>query len=191
MTDVDISTREFQGVQIPNPGTFTLDPAHIRVGFVARHLMVSKVRGSFTEVSGTITIADDPAQSAVDVTIQTASVHTGVEQRDGHLRSADFFESETYPTITFRSTGLLTKGGNEFTLVGDLTVKQVTQSVELEVEFEGVAKSPWGKEVLGFSATTEVDREVFGLTWNQALEAGGVVVSKRIKIEIEGEATRD
>lgn len=191
MADAGLSTREFNGVQIPTPGTFTLDPAHTRVGFVARHLMVSKVRGSFTDVSGTIVIAENPAESTVEATIQTASVSTGVEQRDGHLKSGDFFETETHPTITFRSTGLQTKGGNEFTLSGELTIKKDTLPVVLDVEFEGVAKSPWGKEVIGFSATTEIDREDFGLTWNQALETGGVMVGKKIKIEIEGEAIRD
>jgi polyisoprenoid-binding protein YceI len=190
MTDTGVATREFQGVQIPTPGTFTLDPAHTRVGFVARHLMVSKVRGSFTEVSGTITVAPDPAQSSVDVTIQAASVSTGVDQRDGHLRSGDFFEAETFPTLTFRSTSLTPKSGNEFTLTGELTIKKTTRTVNLDVEYEGLAKSPYGTEVLGFSATTEVDREDFGLTWNQALETGGVMVGKRIKIEIEGEAVR-
>lgn len=190
MTDVLSATRDFNGVQIPTAGTFTLDPAHTRVGFVARHLMVSKIRGSFTEVSGEIVIAEDPTASSVTATIQTASINTGVEQRDNHLRSGDFLESDTYPTFAFRSTGLQATGGNEFTLAGELTIKGVTLPVELAVEFEGAARSPWGKDVMGFSATTEIDREAFGITWNQALETGGVMVGKKLKIEIEGEAVR-
>jgi len=186
----DTATRDFQGVTIPAPGTFTIDPAHTRVGFVARHLMVSKVRGSFTDVSGEIVIAEEPTASTVNVTIQAASINTGVEQRDGHLRSGDFLEAETFPTIEFRSTGLTPKGGNEFSLHGELTIKKVTHAVSLDVEFEGLANSPWGKEVIGFSATTEIDREAWGMTWNQALETGGVMVGKKIKIEIEAEAVR-
>lgn len=185
-----MATRQLNGVDIPTAGTFALDPAHTRVGFVARHLMVSKVRGSFTEVSGEIVLAEDPTASTVSATIQAASITTGVDQRDGHLRSGDFLEAEKYPTLEFRSTGLNVQGGNEFTLVGELTIKDVTRTVELAVEFEGVALSPWGKEVIGFSATTEIDREDFGITWNQALETGGVMVGKKIKIEIESEAIR-
>ncbi len=186
----DTATREFQGIQIPTPGTFTLDPAHTRVGFVARHLMVAKVRGSFTEATGEITIAEDPTESSVTVTMQAASINTGVEQRDGHLRSGDFLEAETYPTLEFKSTRLTPRGGNEFTLSGELTIKKVTHPVDLHVEFDGVANSPWGKEVIGFTATTEIDREDWGMTWNQALETGGVMVGKKIKIEIEAEAVR-
>jgi polyisoprenoid-binding protein YceI len=191
MTDAASTTRKFNGIDIPHAGTFEIDPAHTRVGFVARHLMVSKVRGSFTDVTGEIVLADDPTNSSVKVTMQAGSITTGVEQRDGHLRSGDFLEIEKYPTLEFVSTGSLTvKKGNEFALVGNLTIKGVTRPVELDVEFEGVAKSPWGKEVIGFTAETEIDREEFGITWNQALETGGVMVGKKIKIEIEGEATR-
>lgn len=186
----DTATRAFQGITIPAPGTFTIDPAHTRVGFVARHLMVAKVRGSFTDASGEIVIAEDPAASSVAVTMRAASITTGVEQRDGHLRSGDFLDAETYPTLEFRSTGLTPKGGNEFTLHGELTIKKITNPVDLDVEFEGLANSPWGKEVIGFSATAEIDREDWGMTYNQVLETGGVMVSKKIKIEIEAEAVR-
>ena len=184
------TTREYQGVTIPAAGTFAIDPAHTRVGFVARHLMVSKVRGAFTKASGSITVAEDPTQSTVEVEIDAASIDTGVVDRDGHLRSPDFLNVEVHPVLTFRSTGVLEPKGNEFRLVGDLTIRDVTRPVELDVEFEGVAKSPWGQEVIGFSATTEIDREEFGITWNQALETGGVVVGKKVKIEISAEATR-
>jgi polyisoprenoid-binding protein YceI len=177
------TTRTFAGLSIPTPGTFALDPAHTRVGFVARHLMVSKVRGSFTQVSGEITVAEDPLASSVTVHIPAASIDT-------HLRSGDFLEVEKYPELTFRSTRVTEPKGNGFTLVGELTIRDVTREVTLDVEFEGIATSPWGQEVIGFSASTEIDREEFGITWNQALEAGGVLVGKKVKIEIEAEAIR-
>jgi polyisoprenoid-binding protein YceI len=189
MTDT-LSTRDYNGLAIPTPGTFDIDAAHTRVGFVARHLMVSKVRGSFTDVSGQITVGEDPVASGVTAIIQANSITTGVEQRDGHLRSGDFLEIEKYPTLEFHGTGLTPTGGNEFTVTGDLTIKGVTRQVELAVEFEGLVRSPWGKDVIGFTATTEIDREDYGITWNQALETGGVMVGKKIKIEIEGEAVR-
>src|SRR5262245_30744406 len=187
----DTAVREYQGIKIPAPGTFSLDPAHTRVGFVARHLMVSKVRGSFNQVSGKIVVAEDPAESSVEASIVVASVSTGVEQRDNHLRSADFFEAPTHTTIDFGSTSLVPKGGNEFVLRGDLTIKNTTVPVELDVEFDGVTVSPYGKEVFGFSATGEIDREAFGITYNMVLEAGGVMISNTVKLEIEGEAIRD
>jgi polyisoprenoid-binding protein YceI len=184
------NTRELNGVTIPTAGTFTIDPAHTRVGFVARHLMVSKVRGSFTSAKGSITIADDPLQSTVDIEIDAASIDTGVADRDGHLRSADFLNVEQHPVLTFKSTQIESFKDNEFKLLGDLTIRGVSKQVELEVEFEGYAKSPWGQEVIGFSATTEIDREEWDITWNQALETGGVLVGKKIKIEIGAEGIR-
>lgn len=191
MTDVTASaTREFAGLVIPAPGTYHLDPAHKRVGFVARHMMVSKVRGEFGQGTATIVVADDPLQSSVTATIEAASIVTGQNDRDNHLRSGDFLDVETYPTLEFRSTGVTSHQGNEFVLAGDLTIKDVTRPVELTVEFEGVGRSPYGFDLFGFSASTEIDREEFGLTWNVALETGGVMVGKKVKIEIEGEAIR-
>lgn len=189
MTAPTLRTRTYQGITIPEPGTFALDPAHTRVGFVARHMMVSKVRGSFGEVSGEITVAEEPTESTVAVTIGVASISTGVADRDAHLRSADFLELDKYPDLTFRSTGL-EPGEDGFTLRGDLTIRDVTREVALAVEFEGVAASPWGQEVIGFTARTEIDREDYGITWNQALETGGVLIGKKITIEIEAEAIR-
>ncbi|MEU8612271.1 YceI family protein [Actinoplanes sp. NPDC048791] len=189
MTDV-ASTREFEGLQIPSAGTYQLDAAHKRVGFVVRHLMVSKVRGNFAEADATITIAEDPLQSSVTASIVTASVQTGNVDRDNHLRTGDFFEAEKYPAITFRSTGIKSHAGAEFVLDGELTIKDVTKPVELVVEFEGATTSPYGQQVFGFSATTEIDREDWGLTYNMALESGGVMIGKKVKIEIEGEAIR-
>ncbi|MEV0567347.1 YceI family protein [Dactylosporangium sp. NPDC050588] len=185
-----VGTREYNGVAIPTPGKFDIDPAHTRVSFVAKHLMVSKVRGGFTKATGTIVIAEDPLESHVEVEIDAASIDTGVADRDGHLRSADFLDVEKWPALTFKSTRVTGFSGGEFKLVGDLTIRDVTREVELDVEFEGHAKSPWGQEVIGFSATTEIDREDFGITWNQALETGGVLVGKKVKIEIGAEGVR-
>jgi polyisoprenoid-binding protein YceI len=185
-----VSTREFQGLEIPAAGTYVLDAAHKRVGFVVRHLMVSKVRGNFGEATATITVGDDPLQSSVTATITTASVFTGQPDRDNHLRTGDFFEAEKYPTMEYRSTGIRSWDGNEFILTGELTIKDVTKPVDLLVEFEGVGRSPYGFDVFGFSATAEIDREDWGLTYNMALESGGVMIGKKVKIEIEGEAIR-
>ncbi len=151
---------------------------------------MSKVRGQFKTVTGVVTIAEDPLESSVTADIDAGSIDTNQGDRDGHLKSGDFLDIEKYPQLTFRSTGLAEISGNEFKLHGDLTIKDVTRRVELDVEFEGVSKSPWGQEVIGFSATTEIDREEFGITWNQNLETGGVLVGKKVKIEIEAEAIR-
>jgi polyisoprenoid-binding protein YceI len=190
MTESVTSTRPFEGLQIPAAGTYLLDAAHKRVGFVVRHLMVSKVRGQFAEASATITIAEDPLQSSVTASITTGSVETGQVDRDKHLRTGDFFEADKYPTMEFRSTGIKSHAGAEFVLDGELTIKDVTKPVELVVEFEGATTTPYGQQVFGFSASTEIDREDWGLTYNMALESGGVMISKKVKIEIEGEAIR-
>ena len=190
MSESVVSTREFQGLQIPAAGTYVLDAAHKRVGFVVRHLMVSKVRGNFAEATATITVGEDPLQSSVTASIATASVFTGQPDRDNHLRTGDFFEAEKYPTMDFRSTGIKSHAGAEFVLHGELTIKGITKPVDLLVEFEGVGRSPYGFDVFGFSATAEIDREDWGLTYNMALESGGVMIGKKVKIEIEGEAIR-
>jgi polyisoprenoid-binding protein YceI len=190
MTTTETNTRSWNGLTIPTAGTYLLDQAHRRVGFVARHMMVSKVRGEFTDATASITIGEDPLQSSVTATIQAVSITTGQSDRDAHMRSGDFLEVEKFPTLEFRSTGVKSRHGNEFVLSGDLTIKGVTRPVELEVEFEGAGRSPFGQDVFGFTATTEIDREDFGLIWNVALETGGVLVGKKVKIEIEGEAIR-
>jgi polyisoprenoid-binding protein YceI len=190
MTQSVVATRQFEGLEIPVAGTYALDAAHKRVGFVVRHLMVSKVRGQFAEASATVIVADNPLDSSVTASIATASIETGQTDRDNHLRSGDFFESEKYPTMEFRSTGIKSHSGNEFVVEGELTIKDVTRPVELTLEYEGATVSPYGQVVFGFSAHTEIDREDFGLTWNMALESGGVMVGKKVKIEIEGEAIR-
>jgi polyisoprenoid-binding protein YceI len=163
-------------------GTWAIDPTHSEVGFVARHLMVSKVRGSFSDVSGTVEVADELADSVATVAIQTASVSTGTADRDAHLRSADFFDVETFPEMTFVSTSF-----DGSTLVGDLTIKGVTKAVTLDVEFNGVATDPWGNDKAGFEAKGELNRTDWGLTWNAALEKGGVLVSEKITLVIDVE----
>jgi polyisoprenoid-binding protein YceI len=189
MTDTTpiANTREWQGLTIPAPGSYKLDPTHALVGFIAKHMMVSKVRGHFTDIDATIEIADEPAESTVSVTVGLSSVTTGVEDRDNHLRSADFFTVETNPQMTFVSTSITHVDGNEFTVVGDLTVNGITKPLTLDATFEGVGVNPWGNQVLGFSARGQIDREDWGLTWNAALETGGVLVGKKITIEIDAE----
>jgi polyisoprenoid-binding protein YceI len=169
-------------------GTYDLDPAHSSVTFSTRHMMVSKVRGRFGTVSGTVIVAEDPTASSVEVAIDAASIDTGVADRDVHLRSPDFLDVEHHPSLTFKSTRIFDVDAPDFRLEGELTVRGGTRSVVLDASFEGTGKDPWGGERIGFSATTEVDREDFGLTWNQVLETGGVLVGKIVKVEIEAEA---
>jgi polyisoprenoid-binding protein YceI len=174
--------------ELPVAGVYTIDARHASVEFIARHLMITKVRGRISDVSGTITIADEPEQSHVEVDMGVASLDSGDAQRDAHLKSADFFDVETYPTITFRSTKVEAGPSKTWLVTGDLTVRDVTRPVTLEVDFDGASGSPMGDERLGFSAATDVDREDWGLTWNVALETGGVLVGKRARIEISVEA---
>jgi polyisoprenoid-binding protein YceI len=187
MADSEL-TRTHNGAVIPHPGVYTLDKAHTSVGFVVRHLMVSKVRGSFEEFEGTITVAEDPAASSVTTTIQVGSITTRDEQRDAHLKSADFLEFDKYPTITFVSTKVVPAGGPDWKVEGDLTIHGVTKPVTLDLEFNGASGDPWGGTRIGFSATTEIDRDDYDVSFNMALETGGVMVSKNVKIEIEAEA---
>ncbi|MGN9837713.1 YceI family protein [Nonomuraea sp. H19] len=183
-----MSTRTWESLAIPAAGTYNLDVAHTRIGFVVKHMMVSKVRGHFGTFTGSVTIAENPLESTAEVTIKTGSIDTGMPDRDGHLRSDDFLSAEKFPEITFKSARVLGHSGDEFTVAGDLTIRDVTKEVTLTVEYGGAGTNPWGAQVWGFSITTEFDREDFGLTWNQALETGGVLVGKKVKIEIEGEA---
>lgn len=165
-------------------GTFTIDTAHSSVAFAARHAGVARVRGSFEEFGGTITIHDDFASSAATVDIASDSVKTGNADRDAHLTSPDFWDSATNPTWTFRTTGV-EGSGEEFSLTGDLTINGVTKPVELDVEYNGQATGPDGVQRLGFSASTAVSRKEFGLTWNVALEGGGVLVGDKIRIDLD------
>ena len=189
-TTANPAVRTVDGVELPAAGSYALDASHSQVGFAVRHLMVSKTRGRFSDFAGTVEIAENPFESSVAVTIQTASVDTRDEQRDGHLRSGDFFDVEAWPTMTYQSRSVREAGKGRYILEGDLTIKGVTQPVPLELTYEGGATDPWGGVRIGFSAKAELDREAFGLTWNQALETGGVVVGKKVTIEIEAETVR-
>ena len=171
--------------------TWQIDPAHSLVEFGVKHMMFTTVKGRFTQVGGTIVHDDaDPAGSSVQVEIPVASITTGDEKRDGHLRSADFFDVETYPTITFRSTRVEPVGGDRLRVVGELTIHGVTREVTLDTTFNGRGTNPWGQQVAGYTAETQIDRGDYGLTWNAALEAGGVLVGDKVKIQLEIEATR-
>jgi polyisoprenoid-binding protein YceI len=161
-------------------GTWNVDASHSELGFVARHLMVTKVRGQFKEFEGTVKVGDDLASSQVTAVVQLASVDTGSADRDNHLRSADFFDVENNPTMSFTSTDV-----SEGALTGDLTIKGVTRSVTFELDFNGLATDPWGNTKAGFEASTEINRKDFGLEWNVALEGGGVLVSEKIKINLD------
>lgn len=185
-----INTREWNGLTIPTPGTFTLDLSHSQIGFVVRHMMVAKVRGQFTKYTGTIELAEDPLQSKVNVEAEVASIDTRDEARDGHLRSGDFFEVDKFPTLTFASTKIEHRGGSGFAVTGDLTIKGVTKPVTLDVTFEGAVQDPYGNQRLGLSAGTEIDRYDYGIEFNAALETGGFVVARKVKLEIEAETTR-
>ena len=166
-------------------GTWTVDPSHSELGFVARHLMVTKVRGQFKEFEGSVKVGDDITDSQVTAVAQLASVDTGSADRDTHLRSADFFDVENNPTMSFTSTEV-----TEDSLKGDLTIKGVTRPVVFELDFSGLATDPWGNQKAGFEASTEINRKDFGLEWNVALEGGGVLVSEKIKINLDIQLTK-
>ncbi len=183
-----VATREWRGTQFPAVGTWTIDPTHTAIEFEAKHLMIAKVKGRFAEFDGALTVADDPTQSVVSVTIKAASIDTRTEQRDEHLRSPDFLEVDKYPEIAFVSTSLEHEDGDDWRINGDLTIHGVTKPVTLKTEYEGQAGDPWGGQRVAFSAETKIDREDWGLTWNQALEAGGWLVGKEIKLKLEVEA---
>lgn len=171
-------------------GTWTIDPSHTRLGFVARHAMVTKVRGAFEDVAGTIVIdSANPSGSTAAVAVQLASINTGAPDRDAHMRSADFFDVEVNTEMTFASTAVK-DDGDEFVMIGDLTIKGVTRPIELELEPTGVATDPFGNVRAGFEGVAELSRKDFGLTWNVALEAGGVLVSDKIKIQLDVSAIK-
>jgi polyisoprenoid-binding protein YceI len=165
-------------------GTWSVDPTHSRIGFVARHLMVSKVRGSFTDYTADVTIAENPLDSTVSATVKMASVETGNSDRDGHLRTNDFFDVEQFPTMSLVSTGI-TEHGGDYVLHADLTIKGITKPVDFALEFDGVTSDPWGGTRAGFSASATIDRTEFGVEFNAALETGGVMLGEKVKIELD------
>ena len=170
-------------------GIWNIDPSHSTVGFVARHLVISKVRGSFRSFSGAITIGEQQLESSVTASIDMASVDTSDEGRDGHIKGEDFFDVAKFPTMTFTSTKV-TQDGDDFEVIGDLTIKGVTRSVVLDLEFNGTSQDPWGGTRAGFSAETEINRKDFGLEWNVVMETGGVLVGEKIKIELDIQAVQ-
>jgi polyisoprenoid-binding protein YceI len=169
--------------------TWAIDPSHSEVGFAVKHMMVSSTKGRFAEFGGAIVLDEaDVTRSRVDVEIAVASINTRDEKRDAHLRSADFFDADAFPTITFRSTRVEPAGPDRLRVLGDLTIRGVTRPVVLNVEVNGRNHTPWGGEVIGYEASTKISRKDFGLTWNVALETGGVVVGDEVKISLDVEA---
>jgi len=168
-------------------GTWTIDPSHSEVGFSVRHLMVSKVKGNFDTFEGQITIADSPLESSVTAEVDLNSINTRDEGRDAHLRSGDFFDTESHPKLTFVSTSVVADG-DDFKVAGDLTIKGTTRSVVLDLEFNGVSGDPWGGTRAGFSAETEISRKDFGVDFEIPMDGGGVVVGDKIKVSLEVEA---
>jgi polyisoprenoid-binding protein YceI len=190
------ATRMHDGVEVPVPGTYELDPTHSYVGFSVRHLMVSRVRGQFRSFRGTLTVAEDPAESRVVAEIDAASVDTGDAQRDAHVRSADFLDVERYPTITYRGNRVwrvvawAPDGRDWWHVEGELALHGVTRPVDLDIQFEGGLIDPLGEARIGFTAAGEIIRDDFGLTWNQALETGAVTVGRKVTVDLEIEAVR-
>ena len=184
-----VTTRTIRGIEAPGPGIWEIDPVHTDVTFVARYMMLTKVRGRFDEFSGAIHVAENPEDSWVEVTIQTPSINTNQEMRDNHLKSGDFLLVDEFPTMTFRSTKVELLGGSSLRVTGDLTIRGATREVVLDAEFVGLTpKDMRGNARAAFTASTAIDREDFGVLWNMALETGGVLVSKKVDINIEAQA---
>ena len=184
------TARKVEELALPTPGTWEIDDSHSSVGFVARHFMISRVKGRFQSVSGQLTIGATPEASSVAATMDAASIDTADATRDAHLRSPDFLDVEKYPTLEFRSTYARQLDESTLRLDGDLTIRDVTRPVSLEVSYLGLLNDPMAGERVAFSAETEIDREDWGITWNKALETGGVLVGRKVKIELEIEAVR-
>ena len=170
---------------------FSIDPSHSRLGFAGKHLMVSTVRGSFAEYEATVTAPEgDPGQAVARATIKIASLTTGSTDRDNHLRSADFFDAEKYPEMNFVSTSVVKRGDDRYTVTGDLTIKDITKPVTLDVSVDGTVNDPWGNERVGLTVKGRINRKEWGLNWNMAVEAGGVMVSENIDLDIEAAVVR-
>jgi len=185
MTDTAVST------QAVSTGTYNIDPAHTRIGFVARHAMVTKVRGAFKEFEGNGYFdADDATKSNLELTIQVASIDTGNSDRDAHLRSNDFLDLETYPTITFKSTQVEPLSSDEYKVTGDLKIKDVTRPVTIVFEVSGPVQDPWGNNRIGLEGRAEINRKDWGVSFNVALEAGGLLVSEKVVLEFDVAAVK-
>ncbi|WP_328343735.1 YceI family protein [Streptomyces violaceus] len=173
-------------------GDYTIDPAHSTIGFVARHAMVTNVKGGFQDFTGTLRLdGTDPSQSSASLDVVMDSIETGNADRDGHLKSADFFKADEFPTMTFRSTEAESLGGDDYRITGDLTILGTTRPLAIDLEFNGAAKDPFGNERVGFEGKAEILRSEWGLTWNAALETGGVLVSDKIKLNFDISAIRN
>jgi polyisoprenoid-binding protein YceI len=181
-------TRTLEGVEVPTPGDWVFDTAHTNLMFIARYAMLTKVRGHFNSFEGTIHVGERPEDSSVELTIDASSITTDNDMRDNHLRSGDFLDLENHPTIKFRSTKVEVLGEDRLRVTGDLTVRGVTKEVVLDTEYAGMAKDGYGRTRVAFSARTEIERDQFGVSWNMALEAGGVLVGKRVQLELEVQA---
>ena len=193
MTDLatpQATARVIDGREVPPAGHYAVDASHSSVEFVARHLVVAKTRGRFTSYDADVEIGERPEDSKLSVTIDAASISTGDDGRDGHLRSPDFLDLENHPSITFESTSVEPGKGGAWLVNGDFTVRGVTKPLTLDVEFNGVTTDPWGNNKAFFSASGELDRDEYGVSWNQPLANGGVVVGKKVKIELEIEAAQ-
>ncbi|MFF1482260.1 YceI family protein [Streptomyces sp. NPDC058301] len=185
-TATTTATREVDPALAALTGTYTIDPAHSSIGFTVRHAMVTNVRGSFAEHEGTLTLdGTDPSASAAVIDVKIASVDTGIADRDNHLRGGDFFDAEQFPLMTFRSTEAHQLGGDKYRIVGDLTIKDVTKPLAIDLEFNGSATDPYGNQRVGFEGSADILRSDWGLTWNAALETGGVVVSDKVKLTFD------
>ena len=181
-----VSTREVDPALAALTGEYKIDPNHTTIGFTARHAMVANVRGSFDEVEGILQLnGTNPAESTATIDIPIASIDTGVTDRDAHLRSPDFFDAEKYPTMSFRSTRAEELGGDRYRMIGDLTIRDVTRPLTIDLEFLGASTDPYGQERVGFEGTAALQRSDWGLTWNAALETGGVLVSDKIKLTFD------
>ncbi len=173
-------------------GEYTIDAAHTTIGFVARHAMVTNVKGGFLDFEGTLNLdGSEPAKSTASIDVRMDSIDTGSADRDGHLKGADFFNTEEHPTMTFRSTGAEALGGEDYRITGDLTVRGTTKQIAIDLEFNGAAKDPFGNERVGFEGSSEILRSDFGLTWNAALETGGVLISDKIKLRFDISAIKN
>jgi polyisoprenoid-binding protein YceI len=173
-------------------GDYTVDPSHTTLGFVARHAMVTNVKGSFTDFTGTLHLdGTDPSKSTASFDVQMASIETGSPDRDGHLKSADFFKIDEFPTMTFRSTSAESLGGEDYRITGDLSILGTTKPISIDLEYSGAAKDPFGNERVGFEGTATINRSEWGLSWNATLETGGVLVSDKIKLTFDISAIRN
>lgn len=172
-------------------GTYNIDPSHTEIGFTARHAMVTKVRGNFAEFTGSASTKENLEDAAINVEIDVASIDTGNADRDGHLRTSDFFEVDKFPTITFNSTAVEANGEDGLKVTGDLTIKGVTKSVTIDFDFNGEVTDPWGMSRIGFEGATTINRKDFGLTWQTALDGGGVLVSEKITLNFDVSAVKE